>query len=166
MNQSARSVEYLQQSADRVMIMDLLGRYAWECDHGSPEAVAALFVENGVLEAPALGLYAAGRPTITALIRDTQRTIPNIHHVMSNFVIDLAGDRAKGRCELNEFLSRPEAVYAPLQGWYEDDFVFADGRWWLEHRRVFIPEPGSAGVGKVGEYFADFFAACAKYSRR
>ena len=165
MNQSSRSAEYLQQAADRVMIQDLLGRYAWECDHGSPEAVAGLFVENGVLEAPALGLYAAGRPTITALIRDTQRTIPNIHHVMSNFVIDLAGDRARGRCELNEFLSRPEAVYVPLQGWYEDDFVFAAGRWWIERRRVFIPEPASATVGKVGEYFAEFFAASAAYQR-
>ena len=166
MNQSPRSAEYLQQAADRVMLLDLLGRYAWECDHGSPDAVAGLFTDDGVLEAPTLGLYAAGRATIAALIRDTQRTVPNIHHVMSNFVFDIAGDRATGRCELNEFLARPEAVYAPLQGWYEDDFVFRDGRWWLAHRRVFVPEPASATVGKVGEYFAEFFAACAAYPRR
>lgn len=165
MNQLHRPAEYLQRAADRVMILDLLGRYAWECDRGSPDALAGLFLEDGVLEAPALGLYAAGRPTIAALIRDTQRTVPNLHHVMSNFVIDVAGDRATGRCSLNEFLARPDGVHAALQGWYEDDFAFADGRWWIERRRVFIPEPASANVGKVGEYFAAFFAACAAYQR-
>ena len=87
---------------------------------------------------------------------------------MSNFVIDIDGDRARGKCELNEFMLRPEAIYNNLQGWYEDDYVRVDGRWYIEVRRVHLPDDtrSVASTGKVGEYFKDFFDMCRDYVKR
>ena len=51
----ARSPDYIAQAADRVMIMDLLARYAWEIDHGSPEGWADVFTADGVFEGPIPG---------------------------------------------------------------------------------------------------------------
>ncbi|MDP6344615.1 MAG: nuclear transport factor 2 family protein [Alphaproteobacteria bacterium] len=159
------SDDYLRLAADRVMIQDLLARYAWEVDHGRPEAFAALFTADGVFEIPAVKVWVRGREQLTAFAADLQATLPNVHHVMTNFVIDVDGDHATGRCELNEFMAREEAVYPNLQGWYEDEFVYRDEGWWIAHRKVFTAEPRSTVTGKVGDYFAAFHQACRKYRR-
>jgi len=161
----SRTPEYLQTAADRSMIQDLLARYAWEIDHGTPEGWAALFTEDGIFEAPALGLWVQGSAALVAFARDVHRTLPNVHHMMSNFVIDVSGERARGRCELNEFMARPEAIYPNLQGWYEDEYVCDAERWRITHRRVFIAEPASLMAGKVGEYWSACLQACAQYQR-
>ena len=45
---------YIQEAADRVMIQDLLGRYAFAADYGTgnPESWAALFIEDGIFGIP------------------------------------------------------------------------------------------------------------------
>lgn len=159
----SRSMEYLTEAADRIMIHDLLARYAMAIDHGTPEGFAAVFTKDGIFEAPQSGMSVQGPAALISVARDLYRTLPNVHHVMSNLVIDISGDQAKGRCELNEFMARPEAIYPNLQGWYEDDYVFTDQRWLIKHRRCFVSEPASVTSGKVGEYFANYFAAMAKY---
>ena len=105
-----RRAEYLEAAADRVMIKDLLARYAWEIDHGTPEGFAAVFAEDGVFEVSALKLWVKGTTALAQFARSLQRTLPNVHHVMSNFVIDVSGDRARGCCELNEFMARRRPV--------------------------------------------------------
>tara|TARA_B100000674_G_scaffold19854_1_gene14016 strand:+ start:83 stop:379 length:297 start_codon:yes stop_codon:yes gene_type:complete len=86
-------------------------------------------------------------------------TVPGIHHVMSNFVIDVEGDRAQGKCELNEFMLRSEAIYNDLHGWYEDDYVRVEGRWFIKRRWVHLSDDTLSVVysGKIGEYFHEFF---------
>lgn len=160
-----RTTEYLTEAADRIMIHDLLARYALAIDHGTPEGFAAVFTADGIFEAPQSGMWVQGSEALMSVASDLYNTLPNVHHVMSNLVIDLSGDQAKGRCELNEFMARPEAIYPNLQGWYEDDYVFDGQRWLIRHRRCFVVEPASITSGKVGEYFAAYFAAMAKYVR-
>jgi hypothetical protein len=157
---------WLEAAADRVMIQDLLARYVWEIDHGTPEGFAALFTPDGVFEVPQAKVRVEGRAGIVAFASDLQRTLPNVHHVTTSLVVDLDGDRATGRCELNEFLARPEAIYPNLQGWYEDEYAFDGERWRIAYRRVFNAEPASAKAGKVGEHFAAFLEACRNYRRR
>ena len=130
----SRRTEYLEAAADRVMIQDMLARYAWEIDHGTPEGFAAVFSEDGIFEVVALKLRVEGTQDIIAFAKDLQRTMPNLHHVMSNFVINISGDRASGRCELNEFMALPDAIYPNVQGWYEDDYVFDGEQWRIQHR--------------------------------
>ena len=82
------------------------------------------------------------------------RTVPGLHHVMSNFVIEIDGDRARGKCEPNEFMLWPEEIYNNLQGGYEDDYVRVDGRWYIKILRVHLPDDtrSVASSGKAGEY--------------
>jgi hypothetical protein len=159
--------KYIQEAADRIMIQDLLGRYAFAADYGrdDPEAWAALFTEEGRFEIPETLVVVAGRPALSEFIEGLHRTVPGIHHVMTNFVIDVDGDRARGKCELNEFMLRPEAIYNNLHGWYEDDYLRVDGRWYIEVRRVHLSDDSLAVAtsGRVGEYFKDFFEMCGAY---
>jgi len=159
-----RDQTYLAAAADRVMILNLLGRYAWELDHGSPTSWAECFTEDGVFEAPNLKFRVAGRSRLIEFATDVHRTLPNVHHVMTNHCIEVAGDTASGKCLLNEFMARPEGMYVNLQGWYEDRYVFASQQWRIHHRRAFVAEPAAMGLGKIGEYFQAFFAAAGKFS--
>ena len=84
---------------------------------------------------------------------------------MSNFVIDLAGDRATGRCELNEFMALPEAIVPNVQGWYEDDYAFSKNKWRIAKRRTFFSDSAAGAAGPLAEFSAAFFKACAKYQR-
>ena len=104
--------EYIQAAADRTMIQDLLGRYAFAIDYDThdPGIWASLFVENGRFEIPVMQVVVEGRAALRDFAAGLQRTIPGLHHAMTNFTCDIDGDRARGRCELNEFLLRPEAI--------------------------------------------------------
>jgi len=158
-----RTDKYVQEAADRVMITDLLARYVWAADYGTAEEWADVFTPDGVFGADKGGLRVAGRERLMEFINDLYRTVPHLHHVTTSIAIELDGDRARGKSQLNEFMSRPEAIYPNLHGWYEDDYVFVDGRWLIERRIVHMPHPENTSVGKVGEYFKDFWAACEKY---
>ncbi|MBL6750557.1 MAG: nuclear transport factor 2 family protein [Nevskia sp.] len=166
----ARDEKYLREAADRIMIQDLLGRYAFAIDYAThnPMEWAELFVEIGRFEIPEVSIVVEGRAALRDFAAGLQRTIPGIHHVMTNFVIDIDGDRARGKCELNEFMLRPEAIHNNFHGWYEDDYVFVDGRWRIEVRRVHVlPDCRSVGAsGKIGEYFRPFFDFCRQYVRK
>ena len=162
--------KYLLEIADRVMIQDLLARYAFAIDYATrnPEEWAALFVPGGRFEIPEISLVVEGHAALEEFAASLHRTVPGLHHVMSNFVIDLNGDRALGKCELNEFMLRDEAIYSNLHGWYEDDYVRVDGRWRFEVRRVHLP-PAAISVashGRIGEYFKGYFEMAQKYIRR
>ena len=78
---------YIQEAADRVMIQDLLGRYAFAADYGTgnPESWAALFIEDGIFEIPKISMVVRGRPALTKFMDGIHRTVPGIHHVMSNY---------------------------------------------------------------------------------
>ena len=160
-----RTTEYLEAAADRVMIRDMLARYAWEVDHGTPKGFAAVFTETGVFEVVALKVRVEGTEQLTAFAADLQRTMPNLHHVMSNFVIDLSGDRATGRCELNEFMALPDAIYPNVQGWYEDEYVFGGTSWRIQHRRNFFAPSAAGAAGPLAEYSGAFMEAAAKYQQ-
>ena len=62
---------------------------------------------------------------------------------------------------------RPEEIYNNLQGWYEDDYVRVDGRWYIKILRVHLPDDtrSVASSGKVGEYFKDFFDMCEDFRK-
>ncbi len=158
-----RSDNYLHEAADRVMITDLLARYVWAIDYGTAQQWADVFTPDGVFGVVAGGLRVEGRERLIEFANDLYRTVPHLHHVTTSMAIDLDGDRATGKSQLNEFMSRPEAIYPNLHGWYEDDYVFIDGRWLIKRRMVHLPHPENTRVGTVGEYFAEFWQACEKY---
>ena len=159
--------QHIAEAADRVMILDLLGRYAFAADYGTgnPSEWASLFVEDGRFEAPESGLQVTGHAALCEFIDGLHRTIPGLHHVMSNHVIDIDGDRAYGKCQLNEFLLRPEAIYPCIHGWYEDTYVRIDNRWYFELRKVYaLPDNATVSTnGRIGEYFKEYWKFCEGY---
>ena len=159
-----RDNAYLDAAADRIMIKDLLGRYAWALDHGPAEAWADVFAADGIFEAPNLGFRVTGRARFIEFANDVYRTMPNAHHLMTNIMLEVAGNEASGRCALNVFVALPDAVHAALQGWYEDDYVFDGRRWRIRHRRAYVVEPQAMGIGRMGEYFKEFSLAAVKYA--
>ena len=76
-----------------------------------------------------------------------------------------ATDRAYGKCQLNEFLLRPEAIYPCIHGWYEDTYVRIDNRWYFELRKVHtLPDSTTVSTnGRIGEYFKEFWKFCEGY---
>jgi hypothetical protein len=160
---------YIQAAADRTMIADLLGRYAFAIDYetADPAAWAALFTPNGRFEIPVMKVVVEGRAALTEFAAGLQRTIPGLHHVMSNFHVDVDGDHARGRCELNEFLLRPEGIHSNLMGWYDDEYQRDGSRWLFRVRRVMVPRDASRVVtgGAIGAYFAEYLAFCKRYRR-
>ena len=105
-----------------------------------------------------------GRAKLMEFANDLYRTVPHLHHVTTSPLITLDGNRAFGKSQLNEFMSRSEAIYPNLHGWYEDEYQFVDDRWYIKSRRVHVPHPENTRVGKVGDYFFDFWRACEKYT--
>ena len=165
----ARSDAYLQAAADHIMIRDLIGRYGFAIDYetGDPGQWAQLFTEDGRFEIPIMKVVVEDRAALTEFAAGLQRTIPGLHHVMSNAFVDLDGDRATGRCHLNEFLLRPEAIYNNLQGWYEDEYRRVGDVWRFRVRKVLFPRDSSRVTtgGKIGEYFQEYLTFCRQFRR-
>ena len=159
----SRTDDYMANAADRVMIADLLARYVWAADYGTPEEWADLFTPDGVFAGADGGLRVFGRARLIEFMTDLQRTVPHLHHVTTSPAINLNGNFATGKAQLNEFLSQPEAIYPALHGWYEDEYVFVDERWLIKSRTVHIPHVENTTTGYIGEYFKDFWAACERY---
>ena len=159
----ARSDAYLSEAADRVMITDLLARYVWAADYGTAEEWADVFTPDGIFGVAGGEMRVVGRERLMEFMNDLYRTVPHIHHVTTSLKIELEGDRATGKAQLNEFLSQPEAIYPNLHGWYEDEYVFTGEHWLIKSRLVHMPHPENTTVGFVGEYFQGFWEACEKY---
>jgi hypothetical protein len=159
----SRHNQYLEDAADRVMITDLLARYVWAADYGSADEWANVFTPDGIFGSANGKLRVVGRERLKQFLADLQRTVPHLHHVSTSLKIELDGDRATGKCELNEFLSQPGAIYPNIHGWYEDEYVFDGERWLIKSRLVHQPHPENAMTGVVGAYFQDFWEVCRNY---
>ncbi len=54
-------------------------------------------------------------------------------------------------------------VWALDYGTYEDDLVLIDGQWLIECRTVHMPHPENTTVGKIEEYFTEFWGVSQNY---
>jgi hypothetical protein len=149
------------------MIQELHGRYAFALDYptSGPDEYANLFTENARFIIPEISMVLEGREDLRKFADGIHKTVPGLHHVQSNFVINIDGDRATGKCELNEFMVRPEAIYNNIHGYYEDTYVRLEGQWYFEQRIAHILSLEVTGNGKIGEYFAEFFEMCQQFIR-
>jgi hypothetical protein len=145
---------------DRAQIEDLQARYLFALDFRDPEAYAATFAEDGVLD------YGAGKIVGRQAIRDmvaglranaerqsgedTSGLRPAAgRHNISNIVLTIDGERATGtaywfhmgnanperRAQLNSF------------GHYEDELVKVDGEWLFSLRKIYNEQIAEWAVG-------------------
>jgi len=126
---------------DRDAITALVLRYAELLDGGDLEGVAALF-SGATLRSNRHDRVRQGRDEALALYRSTvilYDGVPGTQHVITNVVIDLAGDAASSRCNFSVWQARPELpLQVILAGRYHDRFAKHGGGWQFADRLILV----------------------------
>jgi 3-phenylpropionate/cinnamic acid dioxygenase small subunit len=138
MAQSSRSLEArVKAIEDEQQIRDLLIEYGHLLDTKDYVAYGNLFARNGTWDG-SLGLH-KGPADITAMLahpRNGRAPAPfdpkNVQsfHLMTNFKIQVDGDRATARSKWTFFTKSADKKPTPnLSGHYDDTLIREDGRW-------------------------------------
>ena len=84
----------LQSVRDELDIQRVIHDYAWACDNGDWALLRSIFTDDAELDYSTTGGPAGPRDEIVAWLEASLSQVETIHHVVSNFQIDLDGDRA------------------------------------------------------------------------
>ncbi len=118
-------------------IKQLKARYCEICDDAhNPDRVTSVFVEDGIWESEDFG-KAEGHEAIRELFRGFQKTFSFSQHNITNPIIEVDGDRAKGVWYIMgpwTFAENNEEKWMALR--YDDDYVKVNGEWKYQHLRV------------------------------
>ncbi len=130
-----RLEQRIQILEDIEAIKKLKARYCAHCDDDhNPDALTALFVEDGVWEASGI-IRAEGHDAIRAYFSGLRASgrIRNSAHNAINPQIEVAGDTATGHWRLIMLytgnLPTGEVQYFRIVGWYREEYVRVDGEW-------------------------------------
>lgn len=123
----------LQRVADQLAIERLLKEYGRTLDNRDFAAYAALFARDGEWKG-ALGSYrgpAAIQAAMEKIFKDAAADIPkgSNFHVMSNFIIDVQGDRATAHSTFIFYKLNKSVPEAAVAGRYEDILIRENGEW-------------------------------------
>ncbi len=144
--------ERIQRLEDIEEIKQLKAEYCASCDdnHNGPR-IAALFVEDGVWhrqdEEPN-----EGRQAITDYMNAIRNAgfMRNSAHMVTNPQIEVTGDTAVAKWRFTmmytAMLPGGELQYNRIIGYYIDDHVKVDGKWWFKVLRPFVEEVDSYPV--------------------
>ena len=140
----------IQRLEDIEEIKQLKAQYCAGCDddHNS-ETICALFVEDGVWDWEGTA-YCDGKPEIKKFMDDlraSQRIVRSAHMV-TNPHITINGDRATAHWRfimLHTSRVNPSDPNSPVQyfriiGYYQDDHVKVDGKWYFQTLRPRVEE--------------------------
>ena len=128
---------------DQKAIERLLVDYGRSLDNRDFAAYSRLFAANGEWKG-ALGSYrgpAAIRTAMEKIFTDAATDIPKgkNFHVMSNFVIDIQGDRATAKSTFIFYKMNGNKPEAEVAGRYEDILIREDGVWRFLQRSALGP---------------------------
>jgi hypothetical protein len=131
-------------ASDVVEIEQVLYRYCFVLDSGTPEEVAALFSETAVL----MPLYTAeepvkGREAILQWYADYQKNTraaaQHLRHIVTNPMVDVQGDQATAKCYLSaDSVSKATGKLHGSAGFYQDKLVREGGRWLFTERQIHV----------------------------
>lgn len=143
----------------RARIIDLQARYTFAMDFNDPDAYAAVFAEDGVLDWA--GGEVVGREAIRSFMQDgvynlSRNAEPGAwpattRHFITNQVVDVYGATAKAWTywfQANNNAADRSASYG-LFGHYEDELALIDGQWLFTRRAIYnegIPNRNRAGT--------------------
>jgi ketosteroid isomerase-like protein len=131
-------------SADITAIEQVLYRYCFAVDTGTPDDVAALFAETAVLDPTYTGgAKVHGRAAIRQWYVDYQKNtraaVDHLRHVVSNPQIDLSGDTATAVCYLTaNSLAKGSGQASWTAGAYRDRLVKEGGAWRFAERQIIV----------------------------
>jgi uncharacterized protein (TIGR02246 family) len=125
---------------DRLMINDLFVRYTTALDAGDVETIVGCFNEDGVLESPAVGIY-AGRQGIREFAQRFARFREGgaqLRHFISNLAMQVDGTEARATCYLLTVITRDGKTELMPPGRYDCRLAKVDGAWLFAHRLVVL----------------------------
>jgi 3-phenylpropionate/cinnamic acid dioxygenase small subunit len=133
----------LQRMEDQAAIERLLVDYGRTLDNRDFAAYSKLFAANGEWKG-ALGSYkgpAAIRAAMEKIFTDAAADIPKGRnfHVMSNFVIDIQGDRATAKSSFIFYKMDGNKPQPEVAGRYEDLLIRENGAWRFLQRSALGP---------------------------
>jgi SnoaL-like protein len=140
---------------DRFLIMELMDRYGFVHDFGTPEEYAALFTADGTI-----GTRTRGRDALIAQARSDHerysappgpdgKASSIMRHIISNRVVKLTGaDTAEGSCYVITLINdKTEGPLVMSMSRYEDRYARTRDGWRIAHRDIVL-ETGNREIGK------------------
>jgi ketosteroid isomerase-like protein len=131
-------------ASDVIEIEQVLYRYCFAVDMGTPDEVAALFAEDAVLKPVYTGGEAVtGRAAIREWYvnyqKNTRGATTHLRHTVTNPVIDVTGETASARCYLTaDSLSKASGKASWSAGYYLDRLVKRGGAWQFAERQIHV----------------------------
>lgn len=139
----------IRRLEDIEAIRQLKARYCQACDDDhNPDAVAALFIEDGLWEGVGTGPHARGHAAIKDFMGGIRRSgrIVRSAHMVFNPIIEVEGDRARGFWQLLMMYTGRAAgggiEHHRIIGFYEDVYVRLGGAWRFAELHVTVEESG------------------------
>ena len=127
-----------ENAEDHEEIRQLIARYCHHVDKHEASEWAALFSEDGILDAGVMKTQGteALRDFVEGMRSNPQ--IPPMRHIVTNVVIDVQGDEATSQSYI--LVLRPgEVTQIGLTARYDDRLRRIDGHWRFVERRI-IPD--------------------------
>ena len=142
--------ERLERLEDIEAIRRLKAAYCAACDDDhNGEAVAALFVEDGTWQqAGKIGSAGTepklGKESIAEFMFSlrTAGFIRHSAHMVTNPVIDVSGDEARGSWRFIMVYSHIDGSFVRIIGHYEDEYVRREGKWYFRSLIAHVEESG------------------------
>jgi ketosteroid isomerase-like protein len=123
-----------QQSVrDELDIQRVISDYAWACDNGEWSLLKSIFTDDAYLDYSSTNGPAGPRDEIVAWLEESLSQVVWIHHVVSNFQIDLAGDGAHVRALFTCSVHLPGRDDMMVTGgYYREEFVRTPDGWKIQ----------------------------------
>jgi ketosteroid isomerase-like protein len=135
-HQEGAAVTDQQSVRDELDIQRVIYEYAWACDNGDWKLLKSIFTDDASLDYSTTEGPAGSRDEVVAWLEESLSQLTFIYHVVSNFQIDLDGDRAGVRAMFH-CTARFPGVDENLVtgGYYDEELVRTPDGWKI--RRLF-----------------------------
>jgi len=134
--------------SDERAVQEVLARYARATDKRDGVAQGGLFTDDAVVR-----ILAGGKPATEPMIGSAgvRYAVENFmaphpeggasHHVTSDHIIEVDGDRAHLDAQFVVFEVRPDVVRLAESGYYDTDLARIDGGWKIVRHDVLLDSP-------------------------
>jgi hypothetical protein len=131
---------------DQLEVQQVLYEYALACDNGDWDLLRSVFTADAQLDYSSTGGPAGGREEVVQWLQESLSQLTVIQHVVSNFLIDVHGDRGAGRAMFLTFARIPGLDEMLTTGGYYELALRRESNGWkierlVEDNRWMTPAP-------------------------
>lgn len=129
--------ERVQRLEDRVAIEELIANYCHGVDEREEELFLSIWAEDAkYILSEAFGGKSSGLAAIKGVVHGLWEGFTEFHHHTTNIVIDLDGDAASARSNVDVTGTHNDGRALMMSATYTDKFKRQDGEWKFSERTV------------------------------